>query len=62
MTETQRRAKRCTHGFYKGLCSVQTCEHFDGKKTYEQRNQGIVHDAWGRGRRNLKHHETGEKE
>ena len=50
----KRRDKRCEHGFYKGLCPLLHCEHSDGKRTHAQRAQGIVHDAWGRGRRHPK--------
>lgn len=53
------RDKRCEHEFYKGLCPCPHCPHFDGKKKPEEFSQGIVHDAWGRGRRKPKHHETG---
>lgn len=31
--------KRCSHGFLQKLCVVVGCEHYDGRKTREQRHK-----------------------
>lgn len=51
------RAARCEHSFYKGLCPLPECPHWDGRRGYAATNKTVVHEAWGKGRRNLKRRE-----
>lgn len=50
----QHRAKRCAHGFYRGLCAVRDCAHWDGVIADDQART-IVHESWGRHNRRVKY-------
>lgn len=45
---------------YKGLCTVSTCEHWDGVLTYREANRTIKHEAWGKSQRQRKEKQKAE--
>lgn len=42
------RARRCDHGFYKGLCTDRTCPHWDRVQNEKEAMRTIVHEGWGK--------------